>query len=106
MRDGCVFYLHFYGIILRGGSICGGFSCNFLGEGGGGGAHTLFAECNSKNFGLSYYLVYLAKSSLSFFFCVYVYMMFLELPSTFTLLLEKAFCFTLCWKFGFNNISF
>ena len=65
-----------------------------------------FAKCNSKNFGLSYYLVYLAKSSLSFFFCVYVYMMFLELPSTFTLLLEKAFCFTLCWKFGFNNISF
>ena len=30
------------------------------------------AECNSENFGLSYYLVYRAYSSLSFFFCVYI----------------------------------
>ena len=46
------------------------------------------AKCTSENFGLSYYLFYLAKSFLSFFFlCVYT--MFLGFLSMFTLLLKK-----------------
>ena len=47
------------------------------------------AECNSENFDLSYYLVYRAYSSLSFFF--YVYIIFLGFLSAFTLFLKKSF---------------
>ena len=38
------------------------------------------------------------------FLCIY--MMFHGLPSTFTLFLKKAFCFTLCQQFCFNSFPF